>query len=127
MLQAGLFTQFKWGDTLLIWGDAADIDDLHRNLRALLSGGQASLDVAGCTLDSQLRIVAAAEERQVSELVRTDDGLQWTCSRPVIEQTEALVAALRLAATGHQYVDVTGPLATQAMVAKGEYPASLRP
>jgi hypothetical protein len=127
MLQAGIFTNFKGADTLLVWGEADDINHLHTSLRALRDDPERVIIVPGCTADSHLSIIAVNDRHRISELTRTNEGLFWTCSRPVIDEAEALVGALRDATAGHQFVDVSGPLATTAMVAKGEYPQTLRP
>ena len=127
MLQAGLFTNFKGDDTLLLWEDADDISQLHTNLKTLRDDTIPVLRVTGCTDDSHLSIVTVNDGSWISELTRTNEGLRWTCSRPVIEETEALVGALCNGTAGHQFIDVSGPLATQTIVSKGEYPQTLRP
>lgn len=127
MLQAGLFTDFKGADTLLLWGDADDISQLHTKLRTLRDDAMPALHVAGCTDGSPLSIIVVNDGSCISELTRTNEGLRWACSRPVIEETEALIGALCDGTAGHQFVDISGPLATQAIVSKGEYPQTLRP
>jgi hypothetical protein len=57
MLQAGLFTNFKGDDTLLLCGDADDISQLYTNLQMLRDDTISFLHVTGCSDDSHLSII----------------------------------------------------------------------
>jgi len=78
----------KAPDTLLVWGEADDINHLHTSLRALRDDPERVIIVPGCTADSHLSIIAVNDRHRISELTRTNEGLFWTCSRPVIDEAE---------------------------------------
>jgi hypothetical protein len=123
MLQAGLFRDFKGADSLLIWGDAEGIADLHTALSALFGGVRSDLRISGPDGNLLIKVTGAGRH---STLKESDGGLEWTCSRTMIDEAEGLVAGLEAASSGHQYIDLSG-LARQVIVSKAEYPASLRP
>jgi hypothetical protein len=123
MLQAGLFPGFKGADSLLIWGDAEGIADLRTALSALCRGARSELRIIGP--DNNLLIKVSGANRH-SALTRSDGGLEWTCSRTMIDEAEGLVAGLEGASSEHQYIAASG-LACQVIVSKGEYSVSLRP
>jgi hypothetical protein len=80
MLQAGLFTDFKGADTLLLWGDADDISQLLTNLRTLRDDATPVLHVAGCTDDSSLSIIVVNDGSWISELREPTKG----CAGPAL-------------------------------------------
>lgn len=129
MLQAGLFTSFKSANSLLLWGEKGDIKRLYADLRRLHDGETPLLTVAGCSEDSVLSIVASTEHDGItSDLASAKGALRWTCSRQVIEDLRALIIGLLDGeGAGHQYIDLSGPLADQIVLSMGEDPSSLRP
>lgn len=118
MLNVGLFPNFKGADTLLFWGDAQGIAELRGSI-AELSGGRAST----ITVDG-VSVSVSKRDLQSSELSRTSDGLVWVCAPKVFVEAEALLAGLDDAASGHQFIAVTG-VADQVIVSKNEYPETL--
>jgi len=122
MLQAGLFSNFKGADSLLIWGDPEGVTDLRVALSALARGVKSTLRINGVDDDLWIK-VSDADVR--SELKRSPGGLEWICSCATMDETEALVTGLEIASSGHQYIAISG-LARQVIVSKAEYPAELR-
>jgi hypothetical protein len=120
MLQAGLFPDFKNADSLLIWGDAQGISKLAAAIAALSLGNTPTIKVG------DLSISASDDDEQPPEVSHTGSGLVWVCPRAVLLEAEALIAGLDEAASGHQFINVTG-VADQVIVSKSEYPETLRP
>jgi len=123
MLQADLFPDFKGADTLLLWGDADGMADLHIAIAALSRGDMSQFRIKG---DGDLFIKLAESDDRFSELSRSGNGLEWACSRAVLVEAEAMIAGLDEAPSGHHYMEISGH-AGQVIVSKAEYPASMRP
>ena len=129
MLRVAAIEDFKGADTVLVWGDAHGVRQLHAALLELASGEKESFTVGAGAGSATLSITV--EDRAGFGTSRLDSDpadpgrLHWTCSRSVADNTAWLVAALDAAAHGHQYVDVSGPLAAQLIFSKGEYPEEM--
>ena len=125
MLQWGPFSDFKEANTLLLWGDADGIAELHGKLAALLQGSEAKVFVGEGTSPGILTISIGGVG---SELVITPslepEAFEWRCSKPKLEDIIAGVAALEATTAGHQYVDIESDyeIVEQVMISKGEYP-----
>lgn len=123
MLQAGLFPDFKGARTLLLWGDADGIAELHSAVIALSRGDTSEIQLGG---DPNISIMSSDTGERPSELSQSERGLTWLCSRSELIEVEALIDGLDDASSGHQFIDIVG-LADQLIVSKNEYRESLRP
>jgi hypothetical protein len=129
MLQAGVLRNFKLGDAVLIWGDHDGIAILANALLGLRDGTQSEFQIGAGGGPRSLRIVVDAGGNGSGSVVRFSDSqsenLEWTCSPATLAEIAALVAVLWGCETGHQYVDVAGPVAPQVIISAGEYAADL--
>lgn len=119
MLNVGVFDDFKGARTLLLWGDKNGMAELHEGLTSLRDG---ACNVFAVDADDIPLLVAATKGPPVVRA--TETGLRWDCPQDTLELAVDLVEPL-LDGTGHQYIDTEGT-AVQVMIARGEYPPSLR-
>jgi hypothetical protein len=124
MLKVRLMPEFKGADTVLVWGDGDGLRRLHQALLGLAAGEQEGVLIGDPAESSSMTIVASGHSGYLCHIDLDPEGaasLRWSCSRAVLEDIEGLVAPLAEAKHGHQYVDVSGPLAAQLMFSIGEY------
>jgi hypothetical protein len=124
MLQWGPFSDFKAANTLLLWGDADGIGDLHGKLTALL-WGEPKVFIGEGTSPGILTIsIGGAGSELVIMPSREPESFEWRCSRPNLEDIVARVAALGATTAGHCYIDIECDydVVEQVMISKGEYP-----
>jgi hypothetical protein len=125
MLQWGPFSDFKDATTLLRWGDANGINELHGKLTSLLQGREPRVFVGERTSPGILAISIGGNG---SKLVITPslepETFGWRCSKSKLQEVIACVAALDAATAGHHYIDVESDYDAieQVMISKEEYP-----
>jgi hypothetical protein len=129
MLRVGLFNDFKGADTILVWGDAEGFQELHSTVLALLDGQEQTATVGSGRTTLTIDVEDSGGfglSRLISDPIDAN-SLRWTCSQSLLDNTAGLLAGLATATNGHQYVDVSGPVATQLMFSAGEYPDEMSP
>lgn len=135
MLNFGIFENLKGADTLLIWGDAADLVCLQRLFSDLASGQRSVAALANepwahSVNGDRLELTVAAVGRGTMRLKRQTGEriVEWSCAPMWFEEFAAKIASLAASDhEGHQYLDAPQAAPIQVMVSKGEYPADLRP
>ena len=125
MLRAAFLPHFKGSNTLLIWGDNADMARFNDGLLELSRGESSVVEIKGGWGLSALR-VRAESSVGVSRISGSEVALEWVCSLDVLEQCLGLIEPLLTSAAGHQRVEAQGGLADQAVIAVNEYPDDLR-
>lgn len=125
MLRAAFFPDFKGSNTLLIWGNNSDIARLSHGLRELCRGERLIFEVEGGQGLSSLQVRIGRGDR-MSQIVGSEDALEWVCSPTFLEKCLGMIEPLLSAAADHQYVDAQGGLADRAMIAVNEYPDDFR-
>lgn len=135
MLQFGLFDDFKFERTLLVWGDRESLGRVEEAFRALADGCRESLAFEGLpraiSVDGT-RVTAVTYPGGGSTLTVIHSGMteviELRCSTDIWQTFADQVQALRTipGVVGHAYLDVSADQPIQLMVSIGEYSADLR-
>jgi hypothetical protein len=131
-LRFGVFEQFKWSPTLLIWGDNG-LDELEDLFRGLASGRTHAVNLAKtgwAAAEGDCAVTISPTDKAVSDMIIRRAGQKYAVdcqlSREDLQRFSDQVEALNKGPNGHQYLDTKNVmLPLLIMVSKGEYPATM--
>lgn len=130
-LHFGFFENFSGSDSLLIWGDAEELTNLHILFGEFAKGKRnaASLNempwaesVDGTLVN--LQCVSDRDQGIDAHETATRRVINWRCSAGQFAEFENKVAVLivPMSKAGHHYLDQSGDQPIQIIVSQGEYP-----
>jgi hypothetical protein len=119
-LRIGFFSQFNYGDIVLLVGTAEDIRNLLIQLRQFSRSSESHLPV------HKLAAVSSSHPAQlfaVRSLTPSGSDFRWLCSGIELSAIEEKLGALAALGKGHHYFHLIESEA-QLLVSVGEYDAS---
>lgn len=126
-LQSGYFEGWKFGPTVLLWGDTIGMRCLEEFLRGLWRTRRAPAleDFCAPVDGNKIKIRAVSVEGDVG-MRRSRDGFEWSLQPALAEEFADKIAGLVTSASGHQYLDARGNgIAVEVSI--GEYPETFHP
>jgi len=120
-LHLGFFPDFKWADSVLLTGNAHDIESLSSALGKFVEANEHQFPIHNLASVAPRHQVQLFAQRATQEAQRSKPlQFSWLCTSSSLSDIQAKLLALVHSGNGHQYFDLEGA-DTQLIVSVGEY------
>lgn len=126
-LQSAYFKDWKWGSSVLLWGDAEGMRGLAEFLRREAAGSTNPSFREYCqAVDGKVIDIQLVTDPRDTGMHFVEDRLEWKLQTALSQNFAAKVEMLTRCDRGHQYLDGDAN-EVGVLVSIGEYPLDLRP
>lgn len=120
-LHLGFFPDFKWSDSVLLTGNAHDIESLLLELGKFVEANENQFPIHNFASVAPRHQVQLFAQRTTQEAQHsTPSQFSWLCTSSSLSDIQAKLLALVHSGSRHQYFDLEG-VDTQLIVSVGEY------
>jgi len=120
-LRLGFFTDFKWGNSVLLTGTSDDIETLSSELGKFVVSNEQMFPIHSlATISNRYPAMLFAQREAQNPQSSNPIQFYWLCTSSLLSNIQANLLSLSHSGNGHQYFDLQDS-DNQLIVSVGEY------